>query len=470
MDATDANLERLRQENQSLKAQVAALLERIAALEAQLAAARKNSGNSSKPPSSDIAKPPRPAADKQSKRKRGGQPGHPRHERAPFAPEAIDQAFDYSLRVCPDCGGKVTPLDEPPRVLQQVEVIAAPLQVTEHRGQACFCRRCQKTHYAPLPDEVRRAGLVGPRLTSIVAFLKGGCHCSFSTIRKFLRDVLGVTISRGQLRKVCAKVADSLDAAYQQLLALLPEQDRLNVDETGHKEYQQRMWTWCFRASLFTLFKIDASRGSDVLLEVLGREFHGVLGCDYFSAYRKYMGECCVPLQFCLAHLLRDVRFLTEHPHSRTRAYGQRVLQALRELFHVFHRREEYTAPAFRVALENAGDELWAQAVYRVPGTKEARNLAKRFEKHGKAYLQFITTPGIEPTNNLAEQAIRFVVIDRHITQGSRSEGGRRWLERIWTTMATCAQQGRSVFEFLVESVEAHFQGTAAPLLQPNTS
>lgn len=469
MDATGsnacANCEQLRQ-------QVAALQEGLAKVQAELAAARKNSGNSSKPPSSDVAKPPRPAQSKKgkSKRKRGGQPGHPRHERPSFGPEDIDNAFEYSLRVCPDCGGTVTPVDEPARLLQQVEIIAKPIQVTEHRGLACFCGRCQKMHYAPLPDDIRRAGLVGPRLTAVVAFLKGGCHCSFSVIRKFVRDVLGVAISRSHLRNLCAKAANSLDPAYQQLLALLPEQDVLNVDETGHKEYKRRMWTWCFRASLFTLFKIDPSRGSDVLLEVLGREFHGVLGCDYFSAYRKYMGECSVPLQFCLAHLLRDVRFLTEHPHSRTRAYGQRVLQALRKLFEVIHRRDQYTTEDLRLALADAGDELEAQALYRVPATKEARNLAKRFKKHGAAYLRFITTPGLEPTNNLAEQAIRFVVIDRHVTQGSRSEGGRRWLERIWTTMATCAQQGRSAFTFLAEAIQAYFHGASTPLLLPNTS
>lgn len=474
MDATNAELQRLREEKEALKVQVSVLLERVASLEAQLAAARKNSGNSSKPPSSDVAKPSRPPRNKdkgkKGKRKRGGQPGHPRHERPPFAPEDIDQAWDYSLSTCPDCGGKLTPGEEPPRVVQQVEIVASPIQVTEHRGLPCFCAHCQKTHYAPLPDEVRRAGLIGPRLTAVVAFLKGGCHCSFTTIRKFLRDVVGVTVSRGQLRKLCAKVADSLEAAYQQLLAALPEQGRLNVDETGLKEYSQRLWTWCFRAPLFTLFKIDPSRGSDVLLEVLGQEFKGVLGCDYFSAYRKYMGECSVQLQFCLAHLLRDVRFLTEHPHSRTRAYGERVLKAMRELFEVIHHREEYEPAAFQIALENAGDELWAQAVYRVPATKEARNLAKRFKKHGEAYLKFITTPGIEPTNNLAEQAIRFVVIDRQITQGPKGEGGRRWLERIWTTMATCAQQGRSAFEFLFEAVRQHFQGGTAPLLLPDTS
>ena len=58
---------------------------------------------------------------------------------------------------------------------------------------------------------------------------------------------------------------------------------------------------------------------------------------------------------------------------------------------------------------------------------RDSQNLKKRFERHGAAYFQFVTTPDVEPTNNLAEQAIRFVVIDRRITQGTRSEGGRNW-------------------------------------------
>lgn len=247
MDATHAELQQLREENQALRERIAVLLERLTKLEAQLATARKNSGNSSKPPSSDIVKPSAPQQEKKpkQKRKRGGQPGDPRHERPLFPPEEIDETFDYSLSSCPDCGGKLTPGEGSPRVVQQVEIVAVPLQVTEHRGLPCFCRRCQETHYAPLPDEVQRAGLIGPRLTAVVAFLKGGCHCSFSTIRKFLRDVVGVTITRSELRKVCAKVADSLEEPYQQLLSLLPEQELLNVDETSHKECGQRLWTWC---------------------------------------------------------------------------------------------------------------------------------------------------------------------------------------------------------------------------------
>lgn len=310
-------------------------------------------------------------------------------------------------------------------------------------------------------------GLVGAELSALIGYLKGVCHCSFSTIRRCLQDVCGRSLSCGQLRKVCGKVATSLDSMYAKLLAQLPQQERLNVDETGHKENGQGLWTWCFRAPLFTLFKIDPSRGSEMLVRTLGLEFDGVLGCDYFSAYHKYMRlNEHVQVQFCLAHLIRDVRFLVDHPHAKNRAYGKRVLAALRELFAIIHRRQEYDSEqAFCGALEDQGYEVWTQATFRTPRTREAHNLANRFHEHGQEYLRFITTPGIEPTNNLAEQAIRFVVLDRKVTPGTRSLAGRQWCERIWTAIATCTQHGRSVFDFLSQSVGAYFSDTPPPPL-----
>jgi transposase len=113
-------------------------------------------------------------------------------------------------------------------------------------------------------------------------------------------------------------------------------------------------------------------------------------------------------------------------------------------------------------------EEILTLALTNVPATREAQNLAKRFRLHGEAYFRFITTPGMDPTNNLAEQAIRFVVIDRLVTQGTRSERGRTWCERIWTVMATCAQQGRSAFDYIHEAVRAHFTDQPCPSLLPN--
>jgi transposase len=449
----------------ALEKETAQLKVLVTQLQGQVARLSKNSSTSSKPPSSDIVKPPKPPAGKGGG-KIGGQPGHPRHERQPFGPEQIDRVKKYHLTECPDCGGQVRPAPVPLRVIQQVELVPQPVQVVEHQAVAFECVQCGKVHYAPLPPEVEQGGLCGPQLTALVAYLKGVCHGSFSTIRKFCRDVLKFTISRGQLAKLIQKATAAMDFAYAQLRASLPQEGRLNVDETGHKEKGKPYWTWCFRAELYTLFKIDPSRGSEVLVEVLSRDFDGVVGCDYFSAYRKYMGDFSVAVQFCLAHLIRDVKFLTTLPDAVTRNYGQRVLEGLRKLFHVIHRREKMDAGRFQHALEQARDQLVAVGK-RAPQRSAAQNLADRFRLHGEAYFRFITAPGVAPTNNLAEQAIRFVVMDRHMTQGTRSERGRRWCERMWTAVATCTQQGRSVFTYLQDAIQAHLRGQQAPSLLP---
>ena len=446
---------------------IAALERQVTHLAEQVAKLSRNSSNSSKPPSSDIVKPPKPKPGNNKKRSKiGGQRGHSKHEREPFSVEDLDNIREYELGCCPDCGGRVKQAKAKPRVVQQVEVVRSPVRIEEHRGLAYYCRRCDKVHYAPLPPDVRKGGLVGPRLTALVAYLKCACHASFSTLRKFLREVMKVTISRGQLTKVIRKASRALQGAYQELLDHVSVEPRLNVDETGHKDNGRRYWTWCFRAEMYTLFKIDPSRGSDVLLDVLGKEFNGVLGCDYFSAYRKYMKDFGVHVQFCLAHLIRDVKFLTTLSDRVTKNYGERVLDGLRGLFHVIHRRDEMTEDSFAKAIEKARHHLVTTAK-RAPPRSEARNLAKRFRKHGDAYFRFITTPGIEPTNNLAEQAIRFVVIDRQITQGTRSETGRQWCERIWTVMATCTQQGRPVLEYLENAIRAYFNAQSTPSLLP---
>jgi len=326
-----------------LRAKITDLVAQVKRLEAENARLKKNSSTSSKPPSSDIVKPKKPPGKGGKKRKRGGQPGHDQHLRSPFPPEAVNEFLPYTLDCCPDCGGTLVPSRRPPEVLQQVEIAACPTSVTEHQGLAYWCPHCRKFHYAPFPEAVEKAGLFGPRLTALVAFMKGVCHASFSTIRKFLRDVVRVDVSRGYLAKLIGKVSASLARSYAELFERLPSEAVLNIDETGHKENGQKFWTWCFRAQLYTLFRIDKSRGSKVLVEVLGEEFQGVLGCDYFSAYRKYMRECDVLVQFCLAHLIRDVKFLLTLPGREIRTYGQRVRDTLRDLFAVIHRRDKMT-------------------------------------------------------------------------------------------------------------------------------
>jgi transposase len=454
------------EENQRLR-------RRIAHLERELARARTTSKTSSKPPSSDIVKPPKPPKPPSvfEARSIGGQPGHPKHERPAFSADQLHGVHEYTLVSCPHCGGELDAADRAPKTIQQVEIIEVPIRIEEHRGMAFWCPACQKIHYAPFPATVEQGHLFGPRLTALVAYMKGACHASFSTIRKFLRDVIKMPVSRGYLRKLIAKVSDALEPAFEELLQALPEQDVLNIDETGHKDCGDRFWTWCFKAAMYTCFRIDKSRGSQVLLDVLGEEFEGLIGCDYFSAYRKYMRlNEKVKVQFCLAHVIRDIKYLMTVPDAETRCYGECLRDELRDLFAIFHRghKQEWAPSTLQDALERARERIIATATTRVPPTSEAQNMAKRFATHGASFFHFITYQDwIEPTNNLAEQAIRFVVIDRRITQGTRSQSGREWCERIWTVMATCTQRGIDVFDFLYRSLCAHWAQTTGPSLLP---
>ena len=203
----------------------------------------------------------------------------------------------------------------------------------------------------PFPENVVKEGLFKARLTATAAYMKNVCHASFSMIGKFIRDVLGEKVSRGYLREIIEKASQALEAPYADLLDRLSLERKVNVDETGHKENGGRFWTWVFKAEMYVLFKIDKSRGSKVLIEVLGKEFDGVPGCDYFSAYRKYMNDFDVTIQFCIAHLIRDIRFLTTVPDRETRACGKRLLDEVRNMFKVIHGLGDMRAEEFADAL-----------------------------------------------------------------------------------------------------------------------
>jgi transposase len=170
---------------------------------------------------------------------------------------------------------------------------------------------------------------------------------SYTTIHNFWQELAELHLSRGQLAKVVQKVSRAIRRPYEELCDALAGQDHLGIDESGHKDSGRRHWTWCFRAPHFTVFHIDPSRGSQVLRAVLGETFGGVIGCDYFSAYHKYMADSGATVQFCMAHLIRDIRFLAEHSNVSLARWGKKLLDWMRKLFHTLHRRDQYTPQGF---------------------------------------------------------------------------------------------------------------------------
>ena len=443
--------QRLRADNQQLKDQIARL--------------RRDSSTSSKPPSSDIVKPKRKDTHRGKRQRRiGGQKGHARQERIPFGEDEVDSTVLYELS--PTQAQGLIPLDEW-FVLQQADLAGTLYVVTEHRARKYLDPRTERTVMAPLPEAVRAAGLVGPRLSALAAYQKGDCHMSYSTIQRFWDEVLGLPISRSQLANVVQKASAAFAAPYAELREALVQEPHVGTDESGHKDRGERLWAWCFRASEFTVFHIDPARSSQVLKAILTESFGGIVGADYFSAYHKYMSECGVLVQFCWAHLIRDIRFLAQHSNKSLQIWGNKLLPWVRTLFETWHRAEQMTEARFTRTMDRIR-RGFLQAIRRPPPQAEAQTLAERFRgRQADNYFHFLTIPGIEPTNNQTEQAIRHIVIDRHITQGTRGSRGQRWCERVWTVLATCRQQKRRVFEFFCDALDAHFRQEAAPSLLP---
>ena len=443
-------------------AEIKMLKETIEQLQEEIARLKKDSSNSSKPPSSDIVKPTKVIRKLVRKRKQGGQCGHKKFSRQPFKSEQVDEIIEYEFKGKDAKGLK--PLDEW-FIIQQIVLPEKMYKVIEHRARKYLDPITGRKYIAAIPDEIRKGGLLGADVTALAAFMKGRCHMSYTTISEFFKELMKLDISRGMLCKAAQKVSKALEPSYDQLTQCLPEESQVNVDETGHHDDGKLHWTWCFDTSDYSLFKIDKSRGSKVLEEMLGEDFAGIIGADFWGAYRKYARLFDVRMQYCMAHLIRDIRFLAENNVKKLSNWANELLEWLKKLFDTLHRRDRLTAKGFIRSMERikAG---FLQRMRRPPDHKLAKKLARRFKgKAAEDYFRFLTEPNVEPTNNATERQIRPVVIDRRITQGTRGDAGMRWCERIWTTIATCKKQERNVFDFIHESVLAHWSKQGYPSL-----
>jgi transposase len=451
----DVIIKNLIEENTMLKQKIQALEEKIAQLE-------KNSSNSSKPPSSDIVKPPKISHRFGKKRRLGGQPGHTKFSRKPFEPQQVDEVIEYELEDKDAIGLK--PLDDW-LIIQQIVLPQKLYKVIEHRARKYLDLATGKIIIASIPDEIREGGLLGADITAAIALMKGCCHMSYGTIKQFFSEIFQLNVARSLLCKAARKVSQALNPAYEQLVEVLPQEKQIGIDETGHHDRGKLHWVWCFNTPQYSLFKIDKSRGSEVLERMLGRDFAGIICADYWGAYRKYARLFDVRVQYCMAHLIRDIRFLAEHSNKRLSGWGSCLLEWLKKLFKTLHRRSRYTPKGFAGAMEHI-KERFLRRVRRPPEHSLAKKMARRFKgRASEDYFRFLTDTKLEPTNNGTERQIRPVVIDRHITQGTRGDIGMRWCERIWTTVATCKKQNRNVFKFIHQSLLAHWTNTCYPKL-----
>lgn len=435
----------------------------IAELKSEIASLKKNSSTSSKPPSSDIVKPESERRSQKGKRKRGGQKGHKGFSRNNFSQEDVDETLYLSLEHCPDCNGVLEKASQiKPLVQQTVELPEKACKITEYRRAASYCPCCKDVHYAQLPSGVIEGQLFGPRLQSMIGYMKGTLGVSYSELQQFCSDVVGISVSTGFIANVVQRVSKALKAPYEELESVLSEQDSLNIDESGWKDEGEKYWIWIFCNSLVAYFTISKSRGSKVLEQVLGEVFNGVIISDFFSAYVKYATG---PQQFCLAHLIRDIKFLTTLPDEQSQEFGKQVLKFFKKLFALWHQRANSPPELFPQQVQKLQRKLYTYLhEVELPKSK-ALTLKKRLIKHWDSLFTFTHCAKCEPTNNLAEQNLRHSIRIRKMTLGTKSLWGRVWIARSMTVLESCKKQNKNVWEFFNQAVNAHYFNGIAPSL-----
>ena len=456
------SLERQVKINKQLVEEIKRLRAEQEKLREENARLKKNSTNSSKPPSSDIVKPPRPKP-KGKKRKRGGQKGQTRRD----CKLTLDQAQEIvpyrpEKKSCGNCGARLKKDDNiAPRITFQYELPEQPVTLTAHVAHGEICPDCGEVHYGKIPDELAKAGLLGPRLTAFLATVRAEGNASISGCQDVLK-ALGVEIARSTICNALERMRRALQETYDKLLERLPHETRLNIDETTLPQDGKKLWIWTFVARNFTVFKIDPSRSSAVLESVLGPDCRAIIGSDLFGAYTKFAKTAPVEIQLCWAHLVRDLKLIADSPTKSVANYGKRMLAISKKIFAVWHRRSEANAKRTERELEKLKTEFLSKGT-RTEAGGLARTMSKRLQKEGARYFTFVDHPDLEPTNNIAEQQIRQCVLSRRVTQGVRGEKGRRFWENMWTVLATLRRRKQNAFDFLSAAADAYFKSEPAP-------
>jgi transposase len=449
----------------ALANQVERLEGRVERLEEELRELRRNSDNSSLPPSADPGASKRRRKDKRSGRRAGGQPGHPGSGRGLLPIERVDEVVEHLPERCRGCGYSLAgqPARGPIRRHQVAELPEIAVRVTEHRLARRRCPGCGALTQAKLPAAVPRERF-GPRLQAAVSTLTAGFRLSRRQVTDLCAELFGCEISVGAVDATLERSGTALREPQKRLSDAVRRSPVVAVDETGWKQAGERRTLWGAFSEQAGVLRVAPSRHREEAEALLG-ETEAIVCSDRWWAY-----EHLDPArrQICWSHLIRDFRFHAEGLPQQ-RAFGEACLSVAAGVFEAWR---EFGASGDRRRLRRRMRplkrelrSLCEEGKRKSVKTRYHRGLARNLIKVWPALWTFVEREGVEPTNNRAERGLRHAVIYRKLSQGSRCERGALATERLLSAAVSCRLQARSLFTYLIEVAQASIRGQPAPAL-----
>ena len=422
------------------------LEKRIEQLENRL---NQNSQNSNKPPSSDGPfKQPKKKSDKK-KRKRGAQKGHKGYRQQMLKPNRVNK---IAPKQC-SCGN--TNFNgirlKAYYTHQVIELPKIQMNITHYILQRGKCRQCGKTVKASLSDEIQSG--YGPRFSALIAELSGTEGMSRQAVKRFCNSVLDVPISVGGIQKVLDRASEAIKPIYQHIGQIARTSGVNGIDETSWFENGKLKWLWTMVNKNVSFFLVHPNR-SKKAFETLIEDWNGILISDDYGVYKNWINH----RQLCLAHLIRRAKALSERKNESVQRFGKQLTAELKLLCRFAH------APPNEKQWTDFYSRLLLLLVLFEGADDDAGKLARRVMAELDSLWLFLDEPGVEPTNNSAERALRFGVLWRKRSYGTQSEKGNQWVERILSVRQTCQQQAQSTFPILVNAISLYFKKQAPNL------
>lgn len=364
--------------------------------------------------------------------RRGAPNGHPGSTRVR---KVANEFRRITSEECPNCHSKDIKVLRQEHQQQEEMPPEIMLKVVDITRDVCECNLCH-LKFVSKDGATPIQGKFGINLMVLVIFLKFIVRGVLRKTTRFLDASFAMKLAPATVAAIIERAATAGEKEYSQLKQKIRAASLLYIDETSFSVLGKKWWVWVFRSDTDLLLVIRNSRGNNVLEEVLGKEYAGIVVCDCWRAY-DFLSNAV--LQRCWAHLLRKSKELESVPGRHFHKKLSKLFDEIIE-FNLKERTEKQRQKKYRHMTAKLQNIVSYYAQY-----EECERAAKYISFHLESWFTCVKIRGVQPTNNYAEQAIRETVLVRKIIGAFRSEKGTKTYETLASLIATWQIQNKDV-------------------------
>ncbi len=398
------------------------------------------------------------------RKKPGAKKGHPGRRRK--TPVRIDKQKTHRCKRCPCCGGPLQRCQRKrTRTIEDIPEEIEPV-VTEHTIHRDYCAKCKK-HVEPVVPDAMPGATLGHHVIGLTSWFHYGLGITIDQIVDILGYHLQTKLTPGGLIDAWRRLAEVLNAWYEQIGEQAKKSAHLHADETGWRVNGSTYWLWCFANGRVCYYMIDRCRGSPALQKFFTAVFEGVLITDFWAPYKSV---CAADRQYCLVHLLRELEKVDLRNDSpEWRAFAKKLRRLLRDGMRL-RKRPGFVPGKFQSRVDRLNGRL-ARLAAEQHLDADTRRLTKRLGKYAEFIFTFLDYEDVPFENNFAERQIRPAVILRKNSQSNRSEQGAATQAVLMSVYRTLKLRGLNPTKAIADALRTYVAtGQLPPLPDTDTA